>query len=341
MPLVCPAIWLCLSVIPALLFPLRCIVRLSRLLLVLLFAWLCLLAAACDSTAASGAAVLPTIAELPTLLPSSTPPPATLVPATTAAPPTASPTAPPEGDGTDTRLAAAERTAAAITPERTLPAAPPALAPGIAPGGPTPTPAASATLAPVVPTPDGAGAPAATATSGIVIISTTVSDGGGLPAATDPAAAPTSDGAAPTAFPTAPPPANLPPGSIPLGAPGSIGIGELRVLQMRRPGDSLMQELAGTVPAVPAGQVWVALELLLICGGADNCTPAESAFLLTGSGSSDYAPAPTFNIDPRFAPDAWLGSQTWGYLGFIVPQNATGLWLRVVLNGQTYNFALE
>lgn len=146
---------------------------------------------------------------------------------------------------------------------------------------------------------------------------------------------PTTPQAAPvlTLFPT-------PEGLIALGQAVNIGGGELRVLQLHRPADTLLREMTGSLPPAPSGRRWVAVELLLICAGDTNCTPSPSSFTLFGASGGEYAVNRTAGLQPYFAPETYLIGQTWGYLLFAAPPTEAALWLALTTEVQTYLFGL-
>lgn len=129
---------------------------------------------------------------------------------------------------------------------------------------------------------------------------------------------------------------------VAVGTARDIGGGELRVLEATRPGETLLRELAGSVPATPANHNWVIFEMLLVCSGGDNCTPATSAFTLRSNTGEIYTPAASLNLDPVFTPDVYMSGQTWGYLGFIVPTSNSAIWLSLDTGtGEPINFGLQ
>ncbi len=129
---------------------------------------------------------------------------------------------------------------------------------------------------------------------------------------------------------------------VAVGTARDIGGGELRVLEATRPGETLLRELAGSVPTTPANHNWVIFEMLLVCSGGDNCTPATSAFTLRSNTGEVYTPAASLNLDPVFTPDVYMGGQTWGYLGFIVPTSNAAIWLSLDTGtGEPINFGLQ
>lgn len=165
---------------------------------------------------------------------------------------------------------------------------------------------------------------------------------------------PTADNAALPMLPTLPPPTVPPPTAVlppptlnvvdvvAVGTARDIGGGQLRVLEATRPGEALLRELAGSVPSTPANHNWVIFELLLVCSGSDNCTPETGAFTLRSNSGAVYPPAAMLNLQPVFAPDSYLGGQTWGYLGFIVPVSDTAIWLSLSAGtGEPINFGLQ
>ena len=129
---------------------------------------------------------------------------------------------------------------------------------------------------------------------------------------------------------------------VAVGTARDIGGGEIRVLEATRPGETLLRELAGSVPTTPANHNWVIFEMLLVCSGGDNCTPATSAFTLHSNTGTIYTPAASLNLEPVFTPDVYMGGQTWGYLGFIVPTSDSALWLSLDTGtGEPINFGLQ
>ncbi|MBZ0278206.1 MAG: hypothetical protein K8I60_18815 [Anaerolineae bacterium] len=145
-----------------------------------------------------------------------------------------------------------------------------------------------------------------------------------------------------TASPNAsPPPTLVVVDIVPVGIGAAVPRGEMRVLEVTRPAEGLIEELAGSVPSAPPGQTWLVVEVLLICSGQDNCTPPTSAFTIRGNNGTSYSPAATFNLQPVFAPEIYKGKQAWGYLGFTVPTNETGVWLELNSGGTVVNFGLQ
>jgi hypothetical protein len=133
-------------------------------------------------------------------------------------------------------------------------------------------------------------------------------------------------------------PAQLP--VLPLASPVNIGIGEFRVVDAKRGAESVIQELGGSFPPAPANQSWVLLELLLFCKSSPTCTIDPATLQVTGSAGVIHAYSSDLNLPPTFGTTT-VDNQVWGYLGFVVPTNETGLKLTLSENGQTYAVALE
>lgn len=221
----------------------------------------------------------------------------------------------------------------------------------------SPNPTATVTLpepsaTPTIETP----APTATATSSSSVTPVSPPSATNVPVTPQlvtPAAPPTTDSRLPTQQPvsvtptvTASPNASPPPtlvvvDTVPVGIEAAIPGGEMRLLEVTRPAESLIEELAGSVPSTPPGQTWLVVEVLLICSGQDNCTPPTNAFTIRGNNGTSYSPAVTFNLQPVFAPGIYKGQQAWGYLGFTVPTSETGIWLELNSGGTVVNFGLQ
>ena len=129
--------------------------------------------------------------------------------------------------------------------------------------------------------------------------------------------------------------------TIPLNGVGNIGIGQMLVIDALRQAGAAIQERGGSIPPAPAGEEWVLVELLLICAGDSNCTPDMGAFNITGSSGRPYPPAAAFQLDPVFNSQAYTAGQVWGYLGFLVPNSESGLWLTLGQGSAAYRFALQ
>jgi hypothetical protein len=163
--------------------------------------------------------------------------------------------------------------------------------------------------------------------------------------------APTNSIAAPVVNPAVniPPtntPANAVPtmivvGAIPLLEGANVGGGELRVVDVVRQASAEIAERGGSVPPAPDGQDWVLLELLLICEDGTNCAPDTGAFKLTGNFGTPYSLTAGFQLDPVFGREAFAAGQVWGYLGFVVPNSESGLWLTLGQGSDIYRFALQ
>ncbi|MCB9452266.1 MAG: tetratricopeptide repeat protein [Anaerolineaceae bacterium] len=291
---------------------LRWILPVALLIAIIVMVVIALLSSSQSPDAEIEAAVLPTLAELPSVTPSPEPtdteqPTNTPVPSPTPEPST-TPTA------TDT-----------VTPTKFVPTLTTAVK------------SETTTLPLVSPSPE----VVPTATTQVVIPPPTTSSLPTLPP--PPTDLPPTEGPSPTPTLTfTPPPTLVVVDTVPVGIAQAISGGQLRVLEATRPGETLMRELAGSVPPTPANHNWVVVELLLVCSGADNCTPPASAFVVQSNIGATYSPAATLNLQPIFAPDIYLDGQTWGYLGFIVPTSDTGIWLKVDTGaGESINFALQ
>ncbi|MBZ0285723.1 MAG: hypothetical protein K8L97_33650 [Anaerolineae bacterium] len=146
----------------------------------------------------------------------------------------------------------------------------------------------------------------------------------------------------PTSLPPQPTATLIPPGStVPLATFGNIGVGELQVIQVARPGSSFIQEIGGTAPNPPANQDWVLLEILLMCSTATNCAPAPTNLTILGSSGTSYTIPTTLQIDPPFGPEAFAGGQVWGFAGFLIPRSESTLSLVVTQGDQSFAFALQ
>jgi hypothetical protein len=130
-------------------------------------------------------------------------------------------------------------------------------------------------------------------------------------------------------------------GAIPLLESADIGEGEMLIIDAVRQASAEIVERGGTVPPAPAGEEWVLVELMLICDGGENCAPDTGAFNLTGASSRPYPPAAGFQLEPVFGREAFTAGQVWGYLGFVVPNSESGLWLTLGQGSQLYRFALQ
>lgn len=146
----------------------------------------------------------------------------------------------------------------------------------------------------------------------------------------------------PTAAPPQPTATLIPPGStVPLATFGDIGVGELQVIQVARPGSGFIQEIGGSAPNPPANQDWVLLEILLMCSTASNCAPAPANLSILGSSGATYSIPGTLQIDPPFGPEAYSSGQVWGFAGFLVPRSESTLSLVVTQGDQSFAFALQ
>lgn len=155
------------------------------------------------------------------------------------------------------------------------------------------------------------------------------------------------------------PPTNLPPatnipttvpspatviflaGAVPLREGVGIGTGEMRVVDALRQAGAQIRERGGSAGSTPPGEEWVLVEVLLMCAGDANCAPDLGAFSITGTSGRSYSAAAGFALEPVFGRDAFVGGQVWGYLGFVVPNSESGLWLTVGQGNAVYRFALQ
>lgn len=146
----------------------------------------------------------------------------------------------------------------------------------------------------------------------------------------------------PTATPgvTNPPPTSIA-NAAPLNMPLNIGSGDLRVIAATRPGDGLIRDLGGSVAPAPPGKVWLLVELLLVCGSANNCAPDASALRVLGTAGMTYTPEASLQVNPLFGAGAYMAGQVWGYAGFLVPTGEAALYLTLARGGQDYIFALQ
>jgi len=146
----------------------------------------------------------------------------------------------------------------------------------------------------------------------------------------------------PTAAPPQPTATLIPPGStVPLATFGDVGVGELQVIQVARPGSSFIREIGGTAPNPPPNQDWVLLEILMMCSTATNCAPSPNNLTILGSSGATYSIPGTLQIDPPFGPEAYSSGQVWGFAGFLVPRSESTLSLVVTQGDQSFAFALQ
>lgn len=144
-----------------------------------------------------------------------------------------------------------------------------------------------------------------------------------------------------TRTPTPPPPTvELPPGVIPFQNGADTSQGNVRVIASTRPAAAYISELGGQVPAAPAGQSWLLVELLMICSTVDSCAPQADALQVVNAGGIPYRQGSGLVLEPIFGPDAYLQGQVWGYAGFIVPDTDDPLYLLLTVDGTDYQFAL-
>jgi hypothetical protein len=127
---------------------------------------------------------------------------------------------------------------------------------------------------------------------------------------------------------------------VPLNTSADIGIGEMRVIDAARPGETRIRELGGTIPAAPANQAWVLVEVLVACREQTTCSLSPSVFQVIGSSGTAYNPSSQLNMTPIFG-SLTSNRQIWGYLGFIIPNNESGLRLALAQGSQTHLFALQ
>lgn len=167
------------------------------------------------------------------------------------------------------------------------------------------------------------------------------------PASSDihPTAAPTSLIAATLTSPA--PTGNSPTGTPVTGGNGvalntavNIAEGEFRVVDATRNAESLIQELGGTFPPASPNQSWMLLELLLVCRNGVTCAIDPSTLRVVSASGTVYSYSPQLNLAPIFGTIS-ENNQLWGYLGFVVPTNETGLDLTFTQNNQTYTFELQ
>jgi hypothetical protein len=127
---------------------------------------------------------------------------------------------------------------------------------------------------------------------------------------------------------------------VALNSPLDVGIGEMRIVAVTNPGQQTIRDLGGTVPNAPANVNWVLVEALLICQSESQCRVSPSWIRLVDGEGTEYGVPAQFQMEPIFGSSAFNG-QIWGYLGFLVPKDATNLRLTMTQGGQTYTFALE
>ena len=158
-----------------------------------------------------------------------------------------------------------------------------------------------------------------------------------------------------TPSPTVPPPTPTPPntlvptviptivaGAVPLGEAVTLDDGSLRVVSFTRPAQGRITEMGGSVAAPPAGSSWALVELLMVCTGAENCAISPSAFQIVGTTGGTYSSTPIPGLDPLlFGPNAYTYGQVWGYIGFVIPNTESSLWLVLTLDDGLHVFALQ
>jgi hypothetical protein len=113
------------------------------------------------------------------------------------------------------------------------------------------------------------------------------------------------------------------------------------IVAATRAAENLIRELGGFFDAAPPGYNWVLVEIFMICSGTTNCAPSPSALQVVGASRIPYSVPAGFEIQPIFGPDAYVEGQVWGYLGFIVPNSESALWLVFSQSGQQYAFDLQ
>ncbi|MEO8611540.1 MAG: hypothetical protein ABI690_26820 [Chloroflexota bacterium] len=128
---------------------------------------------------------------------------------------------------------------------------------------------------------------------------------------------------------------------VAIGTALDIGTGSMRVVSLNRPGSSFITEMGGQAAAVPTGQDWVVVEVIVICAGKTNCAPSLSDLHVVSASGATYAPAPDFSMPQLFGPGAFTLGQVWGYMGFRVPTSDAGLSLVLSQGDKTYRFGLQ
>lgn len=243
-------------------------------------------------------------------------------------------------------LPAADRTepaAAAVTPTQ---AAPTLIAPiQAAPTQAEPTSAATAQASPLPSAEPHSAVPPSVVpqTAALPSATATLLPPAALPSAT-PFVSPTPTAAlSPSATATLPPPtATLaPPGAaIPLNVLAALAGGKMMVVSAVHPADSTIRDLGGTAPALPAGSEWLLVELLVQCAES-TCGLASAAIQVVNAAGTAYLPDARLQVVPTFSSGAASNGQVWGYLGFVVPQGETPLYLWVTQNAARTSFALQ
>jgi hypothetical protein len=109
---------------------------------------------------------------------------------------------------------------------------------------------------------------------------------------------------------------------------------------MTRPASSAIQQLGGSVANPPAGQNWVLLELLLICKTPGQCLQNPSNFQVLGASGTWYGVSPGL-INLQIFDTVVLQGQSWGYLGFVVPDSEATLRFVVLQGSQMYVYSLQ
>jgi hypothetical protein len=154
--------------------------------------------------------------------------------------------------------------------------------------------------------------------------------------------------ASPTGFvrlPTNTPRATLPPAvrnPVPLLTKQAFGSGDGRgdilVTLMIRPADSFIRQQTGSVAEIPpSGSSWVLVQALVTCTNRNNCITPSMFQLIGGSGNA--YPVKGLSISPYLF-NLYEGVSS-GYVGFIVPNSESQLWMVMTVEGTAYAFSLQ
>lgn len=125
----------------------------------------------------------------------------------------------------------------------------------------------------------------------------------------------------------------------PLNTALNVGMGEMRVISATRPAESYIRELGGVMPAAPANQSWVLVEVLIICQ-SNPCTATPSNVKVVGASGVAYNASSQLTMSPILGSSVANG-QIWGYVGFVVPNSESRLNLVFSRNNQNYAFSLQ
>jgi|GEM_PF-3317483 len=126
------------------------------------------------------------------------------------------------------------------------------------------------------------------------------------------------------------------PVGIGLAEAQQIGVSELRLISFTSPATTLLQEMGGILPSLPANTQIALAELLMICNSNADCTP-RGGFTLITSGNQALTPISISNL-PAFN-SGFGGGQVWGYVAFALPNNQSATTLSLVVGNNSYTFA--